>query len=102
MSYSSAKKGILRIFTVLLGPATLVLIILSLAQLIGLSHGFELAAILSFLTPIIGVISILTNPVYSRPVKLFSVYVYYPIMLVLMFLLGISFGCKETSGTEPN
>ena len=93
MTDFATKKGILHTLTVLFGPAALILIVLSLARLAGMSRGSELIPLLSFLAPVVGVFSIVANPMSSGFAKLVSVALYYPIMLVLMFLLGLMFGC---------
>ncbi len=88
-----AKLRVHRTLILQFGPAALTLTVLSLAKLIGVSNGGALISVLSFLAPVVGVVSIVGNPTLSGFSKLVFVVLYYPLMLVIMFVLGLMFGC---------
>ena len=90
---SVATQKTYRTLTVLFGPAALLLIVLSLARMIGVSSGSALIPALTFLAPVVGVVSMASTSMSSGFLKLASVVLYYLIMLIPMFVLGLMFGC---------
>ncbi len=88
-----AKLRVHRTLIVLFGPTALTLIALSLAKLMGVSYAGALIPALTFLAPLVGVVSIVSIPMMPGLAKLVFVILYYPVMLGFMFFLGLMFGC---------